>query len=244
MGYSVGVSRGTNTGNIRFDGEATGVVYIGGACGGTGSSTQGAHINKGNVTFAGKVGTKLGIGGIMGAYTLSYSAAAVNSGVVSVTRDAEIGTNAYVGGCVGFVNTSAASTFTTISNQANVIFEGSVAGNTYIGGVVGSATARSGTSTGGVTTYVTCEMSNLVLGSTDKTPLIRYAGTTTGDLYFGTIVGLNDGADNSTTHVNMGAGMIAGDIEGDTYGGPDSVYGEVGDPAAVPADVVNDITQS
>ena len=125
-----------------------------------------------------------------------------------------------------------------------MIFEGSVAGDTYIGGVVGSATARGGSSTGGVTTYLTCEMSNLILGATDKTPLIRYAGVTTGNLYFGTLVGLNDGADNSTTHVNLGAGMMTGDVQGETFGGPDSVYGEVGNPAAVPADVVNEVTES
>ena len=116
-----------NRGDINVSGNYDGSVYISGGVTYTNAYMREYYVNYGNVNISSaKVGSALIIGGLTcyGQYGKTWTEA-YNHGDITVSEDTEIGAGTYIGGMIGYFDSSSSNPiYLRSGNTGDIIFKG------------------------------------------------------------------------------------------------------------------------
>ena len=213
-----------NEGDIVVDGNINNSLYVSGVIGVSNGYNRTDHINKGNVTVNAKVTGHCVISGIIphGGYEKTFNNCH-NEGDFTITEQAEIGKNIYIGGMIGYRSDDDMTlNFTNCSNSGNFTvkckcaYSEEPAGEkdynqiygVWLGGYVGQVR--------------NVKLQPKMTGSNKNTGTIDFAGETNKMVYIGGFVGDNDVATTeywSGEILNTGDILCSGTVGGGYLGG-------------------------
>ena len=213
-----------NEAKIYAKGKAGNRALVGGIIGRKNSSRiRNTCINSGDIEASIDALPVLLVGGIAG-FTNNVQwdyLGSSNSGSIIFKQGATCSGEVAMGGLVGwaFLGNHASIPHRYYGegyaeNRGNVVFSGSCGSNVYMGGVVGLAFNDSTTTSGDVVSHNTVSIYTAAVTRNDKdeyvshvpaeesfsnSGMVRFAGSATGNLYIGGVVGVQDGAEEGAS---------------------------------------------
>ena len=115
-----------NHGDITIKGNYDGSAYIAGFCYTSNNYTRPRHGNTGNITIDAKLQGALVVGVMYsyGKYGKTFTDC-YNTGDITVTENSEVGASVYIGGMIGYFDSSSATySYTNCYNSGNISFKG------------------------------------------------------------------------------------------------------------------------
>ena len=234
-----------NHGDITIKGNYDGAAYIAGFCYAANNYTRPRHGNTGNITIDAKLQAALIVGSMYsyGQYGKTFSDC-YNTGDITVTENSEVGASVYIGGMIGYFNsTSATYDYSNCYNSGNISFKGKSGLSTEaipstnfnqehvvcIGGLAGQSRNNA------------AKIMNVTNGFKNSGKIEYTGNNVSGSVYIGGVVGdmLTSTASWTGDIVNTGEIVCTGTAKNQSYAG--GIFGKtiVGIPNAVVLCTVN-----